>query len=170
MDLKLRKDIKESFINLEYLSRNQSGISQGLLPTLSFEAVEEVDISRCQRLHLEATIECFSKSFPSLRKLKAAYLLNFKTTTLHKLLHKCPLISEVDLTVDITPLIPAQVSVVSSGPAIMPPVSNKSITAGNNSLDMKSYYSSPSLSNVTRLTLEGRSDICGEIFICLFFW
>ncbi|EEF28381.1 ubiquitin-protein ligase, putative [Ricinus communis] len=134
LDLTLRKSIRQSLINLDHLSRDQSGSRfwHKLPPTLSFEAVEKVDISKCPRLHLESTIEFFSKSFPSLRKLRAAYLLNFKTITLHKLMQNCPLISEVDLTVDITPLIPTQLSVISSR---------------------------PSLSKISRLVLEGRSDI-----------
>ncbi|KAJ9181420.1 hypothetical protein P3X46_009553 [Hevea brasiliensis] len=163
VDLMLRKSIRQSLINLERLStcRDQcgSGILHGLPSTLSFEAVEEVDISKCPRLHLESTIEIFFKSFPSLRKLRATHLLNFKTTTLHKLMLKCPLISEVDLTIDITPLIPAQVSVISSSRAIMPLVSSNSFSAGNNFLDMTSYHSQPSVSTITRLILEGRSDI-----------
>ncbi|XP_037491020.1 BTB/POZ domain-containing protein FBL11 isoform X2 [Jatropha curcas] len=161
VDLVLRKSIKQSLINLGHLSRDQSvgGILHGLPIILSFEGVVEVDISKCPRLNLESTIELFSKSFPSLRKLKAAYLLNFKTTTLQKLMLKCPLISEVDITVDITPLIPAQVSLVSTSPDIKPQVSNKSSTVGNNVLDMTPYHSGTSLSNITRLVLEGRSDI-----------
>ncbi|KAF2296472.1 hypothetical protein GH714_038330 [Hevea brasiliensis] len=163
VDLMLRKSIRQSLINLERLSTSRdqcgSGILHGLPSTLSFEAVEEVDISKCPRLHLESTIEIFFKSFPSLRKLRATHLLNFKTTTLHKLMLKCPLISEVDLTIDITSLIPAQVSVISSSRAIMPLVSSNSFSAGNNFLDMTSYHSQPSVSTITRLILEGRSDI-----------
>ncbi|KAG8648659.1 hypothetical protein MANES_08G022900v8 [Manihot esculenta] len=163
VDFMLRKSIRQSLINLERLSANRdqcgSGILHGLPPILSFEGVEEVDISKCPRLHLESTIEIFLKSFPSLRKLRATHLLNFKTTTLHKLMLKCPRISEVDLTIDITPLIPAQVSVISSSPVIVPPLTNKSCFVGNNFLGMASYHSQPSVSNITRLILEGRSDI-----------
>ena len=167
VDLTLRKSIRKSLINLDHLSRDQSGSGfwHGLPPTLSFEAVEKVDISKCPRLHLESTIEFFSKSFPSLRKLRAAYLLNFKMSTLHKLILKCPLVSEVDLTVDITPLIPTKVSIVSSSPAILQPVSNKSFIVGSGTPGMTSYHSGPSLSKITRLILEGRSHISGEIYI-----
>ncbi|XP_048225794.1 BTB/POZ domain-containing protein FBL11 isoform X5 [Ricinus communis] len=161
LDLTLRKSIRQSLINLDHLSRDQSGSRfwHKLPPTLSFEAVEKVDISKCPRLHLESTIEFFSKSFPSLRKLRAAYLLNFKTITLHKLMQNCPLISEVDLTVDITPLIPTQLSVISSSPATVPRVSNKSLNVGNSIPSRISYHSGPSLSKISRLVLEGRSDI-----------
>ncbi|TXG58310.1 hypothetical protein EZV62_016139 [Acer yangbiense] len=159
MDPASRKVIKQSLINLECLDKGR--ISLSLPPTLSFEAVQEVNISKCPRIHLKAVIECFSKSFPSLRTIKAAYLLNFKTITFCKLVQKCPLVCEVDLTVDPSPVIPTQISVVSSSPSLVPPVSNKSFIVGDNSLDMTSvYHSRPSLSNITKLTLEGRSDIC----------
>ncbi|CAN1761630.1 BTB/POZ domain-containing protein FBL11 [Linum perenne] len=148
MDPTSKTRIIEYIVNLERFSKKQSQVPACLLPTLSFGAVEEVDISKCPSLHLEAAIECFSMSFPSLRKIKAAYLLNFKKSTLHKLLEKCPLISEVDLTVDSTPLIPGQVSVLSSSPVI----STASTILYARGLD--------SLYNITSLTLEGRSDIC----------
>ncbi|XP_041024898.1 BTB/POZ domain-containing protein FBL11 isoform X4 [Juglans microcarpa x Juglans regia] len=161
MDPTLRKSMKQILIGLERRERDQSPIPQGLLPMLSFEAVQEIDISKCPRLHLEAAITCISKSFPSLRTLKAAYLLNFKTTALHQLVHKCPLLREVDLTTDISPLIPAQVSVVSSSLAITSPLSNKSLSVGDDPADVMSLKKSGlSLPNITKLTLEGRSDIC----------
>ncbi|KAJ4705164.1 BTB/POZ domain-containing protein FBL11 [Melia azedarach] len=145
---------------LECLDKDQCRIPSSLLPTLSFEAVHEVDISKCPALHLDSAIECFSKSFPLLRTIKAAYLLNFRTTTLCKLVQKCPLLCEVDLTVDPSPLIPTKISVVSSSSSLMPPVSNKSIV-GNSSLYVTSvYHPGPSLSNITKLTLEGRNDLC----------
>ncbi|GAY33217.1 hypothetical protein CUMW_006220 [Citrus unshiu] len=144
----------------ECLDKDQSRIPLGFLPILSFEAVQEVNISKCHALHLESAIECFSKSFPSLRTIKAAYHLNFKTLNLHKLVQKCPMLCEVDLTVDPSPVIPTKVSVVSSSSALMPLVLNKSI-AGDSSLYATSvYHSGPSPSNITKLTLEGRSDMC----------
>ncbi|KAK4834351.1 hypothetical protein QYF36_021203 [Acer negundo] len=159
MDPASRKVIKQSLINLERLDEGR--ISLSLPPTLSFEAVQEVNISKCPRIHLKAAIECFSKSFPSLRTIKAAYLLNFKTITFCKLVQKCPLVCEVDLTVDPSPVILTQISVLSSSPSLVPPVSNNSFIVGDNSLDMTSvYHSRPSLSNITKLTLEGRSEIC----------
>lgn len=169
IDPSLRKSIKHLSINVEHLERDQGPVSQFLLSTLSFEAVQEVDISKCSGLHLEAAIIVFSKSFPSLRTLRAAYLLNFKPTNLHQLVQNCPLLHEVDLTVDISPLIPAQVSIVSSSPAITSPLSNKSFRVGYNAMDVTSVQKSgTSLSNITKLTLEGQSDLRGEILICLF--
>ncbi|XVF07718.1 hypothetical protein REPUB_Repub06bG0163800 [Reevesia pubescens] len=158
--LVLRKTIQESASNLEQTDGSKCQISQGLLPTLSFEAVQEVDISGCLKLHLEHAIECFSKSFPSLRKVKAAYLLNFKTTTLYRLVQKCSLVSEVDITVDISPLISSQVPVISSSSAVIPVAPNTPYIVGDSSSMTSLYHLGPSLSNITKLTLEGRSDVC----------
>lgn len=152
----------------ECLDKDQSRIPLGFLPILSFEAVQEVNICKCHALHLESAVECFSKSFPSLRTIKAAYHLDFKTLNLHKLVQKCPMLCEVDLTVDPSPVIPTKVSVVSSSSALMPLVLNKSI-AGDSSLYATSvYHSGPSPSKITKLTLEGRSDMCGELLLCVF--
>lgn len=152
----------------ECLDKDQSRSPLGFLPILSFEAVQEVNICKCHALHLESAVECFSKSFPSLRTIKAAYHLDFKTLNLHKLVQKCPMLCEVDLTVDPSPVIPTKVSVVSSSSALMPLVLNKSI-AGDSSLYATSvYHSGPSPSKITKLTLEGRSDMCGELLLCVF--
>ncbi|KAM1196846.1 hypothetical protein ACFX2I_008519 [Malus domestica] len=145
------RSIEQSPFNLKHLERESFALLKSL-PTLSFEAVQEVDISKCPRLHLETAIECFCKSFPSLRTLKAAFLLNFKISTLRKLVLKCPMVCEIDLTIDTTPIISSQVSVVSSSPDITPQISNSPL----NCRDMTSFYSGLSLA---KLTLEGRSDL-----------
>ncbi|KAF8397867.1 hypothetical protein HHK36_016792 [Tetracentron sinense] len=150
MDSTLRKRIKQSLMELERPNGGEYPISQNLFPTLSFEAVLEVDISKCPGLHLETAIDCFYKSFPSLRTLKASYCLNFKTATLCSLVQKCPLVSEVDLTADISPVMPTQVSIISS--------SNEEYQNLVGAL-FKMSNERPLLSNITKLTLEGRSDI-----------
>ncbi|XP_034226541.1 BTB/POZ domain-containing protein FBL11 isoform X2 [Prunus dulcis] len=147
------RGIGQSPFNLERLDRDQCSEVLNLLPTLSFEAVQEVDISKCPRLHLQSAIECFRKSFPSLRILKAAFLLKFKISTLRKLVRKCPMVCEVDLTTDTSPIISSQVSVVSSSPAITPQISNLSL----NVQDMTSFYNSGL--SIAKLTLEGRNDL-----------
>ncbi|XP_034694533.1 BTB/POZ domain-containing protein FBL11 isoform X2 [Vitis riparia] len=159
MDSKLRKSIEQSLINLKHLDRKQYAISPGLLPILTFEAVQDVDISKCSRLHFEAAIECFCKSFPALRTLRAAYLLNIKMTSLRQLV-KCSLLSEVDLTVDVSPVIPMQVSIISSSQTITPKISTTFVQSENYILDATSFSLSGSLlSNITNLTLEGRTDV-----------
>ncbi|XP_028079338.1 BTB/POZ domain-containing protein FBL11 isoform X3 [Camellia sinensis] len=154
------KVIKQFSINLEQLDKNQWQNAWALLPTLSFEVVEEVDISNCPGLYLEAAIECFCKSFPCLRVLKAAHSLNFRMMKLCQLVQKCPLLSEVDLTVDVSPVIPSQVSVVSSSPALTSRGSTVSLEIDAYPSGASQLYMSKSLlSNITKLTLEGRVDV-----------
>ncbi|KAL5570633.1 hypothetical protein UlMin_027208 [Ulmus minor] len=122
-------------------------ISRGSLPILTFETVQEVNISKCPRLNLEAAIECLSVSFPSLKILKAAYLLNFKMLAFRQLVQKCPMLRDVDLTIDITPIISEQVS-------------NDSSTAGDSLIDVKYISMTTSmLSNITKIVLEGRNEL-----------
>lgn len=68
-------------------------------------------------------------------------------------------LAEVDLTVDIAPIVLDQASVFYSSPGLAqtPPII--SLTAGRNTFG--SCQDLRSLSNITRLTLEGRSEICG---------
>lgn len=166
--LALRKTIKESASNFEQADGTTCQITQSLLPTLSFEAVQELDISGCLKLPLEDAIDCFSNSFPFLRKVKAAYLLNFKMTTLYRLIQKCSLVSEVDITVDMNPLISSQLSVISSSSAVISMAPNRAYFVGDKFSTTSFYHLGPSLSNITKLTLEGRSDVCGEMFFLFF--
>ncbi|KAM7464270.1 hypothetical protein LguiA_032391 [Lonicera macranthoides] len=159
MDPMLRKSVKQSPVNFERFDEDKFQISLGLWPIMSFKAVQEVNISNCPMLHLEAAIECFCKSFPSIRTLKAAYFLNFRTTKLCWLVQKCPLLCNIDLTVDTSPLIPTRVSILSSSQAR----TRLSVLPFN-------IYNFPSVTtlssmpralqlHITRLTLEGRTDI-----------
>lgn len=159
----LRNTITELPFNLEHCDRNHSPLSQKFFPTMSFEAVQEVDISKCQRLHVESAIECFSVSFPSLKTLKAAYLLNFDISFLHHLVRKCPMVCEVDLSTDISPV--EQLPHVSPSPA-------KVTNVWNYSSGGAVCMSNQPESNITKLTLEGRNELRGEIFfmlLCYFF-
>lgn len=138
-------------MNHEPRNRNDFRILWEICPKLSFEAVHEIDISDCPMLHLEIAIECFSKSFPSLKTLKATNHLEFRTTKLFQLVKRCPLLCDVDLTVDVSPVIPTRVSVLSSFG-----------DSGGSSLAASwSYISGPLPSNITKLTLEGRNDVTG---------
>ncbi|KAG2285469.1 hypothetical protein Bca52824_045073 [Brassica carinata] len=152
-----RKSLKSFLKNPDDDARNQEQLSQTTLPISSFETVQEVDISKCQRLDYIATIKCISKSFPSLRKLRAAYLLNIKVSTMLELLQSFGNLTEVDLTVDFVPIIPCQASVFYASPGLAqtPPII--SLTCGSNSFDHGQVQRS--LSSITRLTLEGRSDL-----------
>ncbi|GER33719.1 ubiquitin-protein ligases [Striga asiatica] len=135
-------------------------VSQVLGQMLTFEAVQELDISNCPSFSLDSAIDCFSKSFPSLKSLRAAYYLNFKSTKLFRLVEKLPLLCNIDLTVDINPVIPAKVSVTSSSSALMPERSTKSLDVYNCcSIASLSYRSRPWVPSIIKLTLEGRTDL-----------
>ncbi|CAN4118261.1 unnamed protein product [Withania somnifera] len=156
LDKLLMKKLNQLSLKLErHVAISQ--IPWEIFPVLTFEAVEVVDVSNCPMLHLEAAIECFSKSFPSLTTLKAAYILNFRTMKLYQLLQRCPLLSDIDLTLDSTPVIPAKVSVISSFPAVMLQIS----TSSNDETcpDIPVFQFSRQLSSITKLILEGRTDI-----------
>ncbi|XP_028782342.1 BTB/POZ domain-containing protein FBL11 isoform X2 [Neltuma alba] len=160
MDLRSRNIIELLYNNFEHPIGDKRALPQIMLPTLSFEGVQEVDISKCQRLLMEDAIECFCKSFSSLRTLRAAYLLNIRTTTFLKLVLKCPQVCEIDLTVDITPLMPALVSILSSSLSVTSLVSERASSVTYNAVDAFSFYESgPPLSKITKLILEGRTDI-----------
>ncbi|XP_027927088.1 BTB/POZ domain-containing protein FBL11 isoform X1 [Vigna unguiculata] len=155
------KIIEKLFFNCKHPVRDRWVFPQNLSEeTLTFEAVQEVDISKCRNLHVEHAVDCFRKSFPSLRTLKAGYLLNIGTTSFLQLLEKCPLVCEIDMTVDITPLIPASVTVLSSSPAEVQPVPEKTSSAKYQAVQIMSFNEfGPPLSNVTKLTLDGRTDV-----------
>ncbi|CAJ1886721.1 unnamed protein product [Sphenostylis stenocarpa] len=124
------------------------------------EYSKEVDISKCRNLLIEHAVDCFRKSFPSLRILKAAYLLNIGTIYFLQLLEKFSMVCEIDLTVDITPLIPASVTILSSSPAEIQPVPEKTSTCKYKAMHIMSFNEfGPPLSIVTKLTLEGRTDV-----------
>lgn len=150
----LRKNISLLSLNAGIFDGNHKPLSQRSFPTLSFESVQEVDISKCQRLHLENAIECFSMSFPSLKTLRAAYLLNFDISMLHHLVKKCPKVYEVDLSTDISPI--EQFPIVTPSPANITRVWNDSV-----------YTPNCPQSNITKLTLEGRSDLRGEVYLVI---
>lgn len=140
-------------MNREPLSGNAFRSSWKMCPKLTFEAVHEIDISNCPMLHLEVAIECFSKLFPSLRTLKAANHLNFRTTKLLQLVERCPLLCDINLTVDVSPVIPTRVSVLSSF---------GSFDSSGSPLPFSWSYLSRSIPlNFTKLILEGRNDING---------
>ncbi|CAL5194201.1 unnamed protein product [Lathyrus oleraceus] len=160
MDPMQRKIIEQFCISSGHPIRENYEFPQKLLDTLIFEAVQEVDISKCRRLLIEHAVDYFSQSFPSLKILKAGYLLNIWTTGFLQLFEKCSLVSEIDLTVDITPLIPASVTILSSSPAVIPLVPEKTSSLKYKAVETMSFHESrPLISYVTKLTLEGRTDV-----------
>lgn len=123
--------------------------SQGLLQILSFKSVVELDLSKCS--NLSAILEFLPKSFPLLRTLKAGYFLDFKTRSLQKLVESCPSLDEVDLRVDVGPIIPSQASILYS--------ELESAHAPRMYLGLAHPPFKQSFSIMTKLTLRGRTDI-----------
>ncbi|KAL8152916.1 hypothetical protein V2J09_010676 [Rumex salicifolius] len=129
---------------------DHKSLSKGLSQIVSFKFVVALDFSKCPNLHLSPVLEYLSKAFPSLRTMKAAYFLDFKTGSLQKLVESCPSLDEIDLRVDVGPFMPSQASILYSevqsaraprmhfGPALFP-------------------YKQP-VSIMTKLTLRGRTD------------
>ncbi|KAJ4980106.1 hypothetical protein NE237_010886 [Protea cynaroides] len=146
----LLQSVEQSFNELQQLDGDKYCISRCLGQNLSFEAVHVVDISNCTGMHFEAAIELFHKLFPSLRTLKASYCLKFRMSTLYHLVQKCPLVDEVDLTVDVSPAMPMQVSTISANIESFRDLGGASYRVLRDEL---------SFSSITKLTLKGRSDI-----------
>ncbi|XP_043697022.1 BTB/POZ domain-containing protein FBL11-like [Telopea speciosissima] len=142
--------VEQSLIELQHLDGDKYPISRCLAQKLSFEAVHVVDISKWSGVQFEAAIELFCNLFPSLRTLKASYCLNFRMTTLYHLVQKCHLVDEVDLTVDVSPVIPMQVTTISENIESCRDLSGSSYKMLRDEL---------SFSSITKLTLKGRSDI-----------
>ncbi|XP_042482383.1 BTB/POZ domain-containing protein FBL11 isoform X3 [Macadamia integrifolia] len=146
----LPERVEQSLIEHQNLVGDKYPISRCLVQSFSFEAVHVLDISKWSGVHFEAAIELFCKLFPSLRTLKASYCLNFRMTTLYYLVQKFSLVDEVDLTVDVSPAIPMQVSTISTNIESYRDLSGSSYKMIRDEL---------SLSSITKLTLKGRSDI-----------
>ncbi|VFQ88050.1 unnamed protein product [Cuscuta campestris] len=156
MDPILQDKIKKHFLAFEHHFGDNSEISWQSFPILSFEGVHEVDISNCQFPVLKPIVECFSRSFPSLKILKATNYSKLPTGMLYQLVQMCCLLSDVDLSVDISPIMPTKVRIKSSHPDVTPQGSR-----GITPTDAVSFSYDLGLqqSNITNLTLEGRTDI-----------
>ncbi|KAL9238856.1 hypothetical protein vseg_013228 [Gypsophila vaccaria] len=121
-----------------------------LSPILSFKAMAEVDISKCSQLHLDTAMKYFKKSFPSLRIIRMAYFLGFETNKFCDLMVNST-VSEVDLKVDISPLLPSNISSLYS--------ESESRSLQKNYFGMSSRLQPrPTIPNISKLTLEGRTD------------
>ncbi|XP_031129352.1 BTB/POZ domain-containing protein FBL11 isoform X1 [Ipomoea triloba] len=156
MDPILKNKIKQQLLTFEDPIGPNFEISWQIFPILTFEGVQEVDISNCQMPLLKPVVECFSRSFPSLKTLKAANYLKLPTAMLYQLVQRCRLLNDVDLSVDISPIIPAKVSIKFSHPDVAPQRSRRITPMDAVSF---SYNLGLQLSNITNLTLEGRTDI-----------
>ncbi|CAH9099417.1 unnamed protein product [Cuscuta europaea] len=156
MDPIVKEKIKQHFLTFKHHIGDNTEVSWQIFPILTFEGVQEVDISNCQMPLLKPVIECFSRSFPSLKILKATNYLKLPTGMLYQLVQRCRLLSDVDLSVDISPIIPTKVNIISSHPDVTPQ-RYRNITP-KDAISF-SYDLGLQLSNITNLTLEGRTDI-----------
>ncbi|KAH9602707.1 hypothetical protein KSS87_015398 [Heliosperma pusillum] len=120
-----------------------------LFPNLTFEAMAEVDISMCSLLNLGAAVDCFKTSFPLLRTIRMAHFLDFETIMLCNLVENST-ICEVDLTVDVNPLLPSNVSVLYSE-SVSRPLKKRYY-------NISTHRGPKPISNISKLTLEGRTD------------
>ncbi|KAK9755348.1 hypothetical protein RND81_01G019000 [Saponaria officinalis] len=119
-------------------------------PILSFKAMAEVDITKCSQLDVGIVLEYFKKSFPFLTTIRMAYFLDFETNKFCDLLSNST-VCEVDLTVDISPLLSSNVSVLYC--------ESESRSMQNRYFSMPSRRRPrPTLSHISKLTLEGRTD------------
>ncbi|KAL9260819.1 BTB/POZ domain-containing protein [Drosera capensis] len=149
LDPLLEEYARQALMDHQYLRSHLLKRPQSAFPTLSFDSVLEIDISKCPSMHLGAAIECFSMSFPSLTSLTASYLLGTEALGFLPILERCSSLRELNLTVDSSPIIPSEVSTLGTPAAIY--VSRGPRAVLNSSSGFRSF--------VTKLLLEGRTDI-----------
>lgn len=161
-DSVLKRIIKKSSTN--HVKDGGDGLKTflELEKVMTFEGVQELDISSCPSFSMESAIEFLSKSFPSLRSLRAAYMLNFSFKTLFQLVRKFPLLTTVDLTLDIDPAVQASVMASSLVPTPEKPTASYDIHNSHSIASLSNVYQRL-LSNIRRLTLEGQTEITGTI-------
>lgn len=163
-DSVLKKIIKESPTN--HVKDGGDGLKTllELEKVMTFEGVQELDISNCPSFSMESTIEFLSKSFPSLRSLRAAYILNFNFKKFFQLVRKFPLLTTIDLTLDIDPAVQASVMVSSSVPTPEKPTASYDMYNCPSIASLSNVYQHL-LSNIRKLTLEGQTEITGMISV-----
>ncbi|KAH9322452.1 hypothetical protein KI387_017091, partial [Taxus chinensis] len=116
----------------------------------SLNNLQEVNISRCWRFHEDDIIEWLRLSSPSVRIFKSQYCSQLKVSILDKLSQACSIIEEADLSVDISPVAAQKVSVLHV---------SCEVYLGSRSSSNWTLLRRPILSNLTRLSLKGHTDI-----------
>ncbi|XP_008788422.2 BTB/POZ domain-containing protein FBL11 isoform X2 [Phoenix dactylifera] len=162
LDAALRKTVLSAFTGLDRHTADHYRNLMKSIKMLSFEAVHEIDISKCSRVHSAAAVIWLHLALPSLRTLKASHCLQIKLEDLYCLIQKCPLIAEVDLTVDVSSVIPTKVSVLSASAERYQPSDRtpyKMLEEILLSNIEKLTLTNSILSNISKLTLEGRNDL-----------
>ncbi|XP_078434400.1 ubiquitin-protein ligase isoform X2 [Wolffia australiana] len=131
-------------------SRNSLGVLEKLLSKRTFESVLEFDLSKCWNLKSDTLISILGCSFPALQVLNLAYCSRFKVEDFFSLVQKCASLTNVDMTVDVSPIIPTLTSISSSSSDQYQSSSGIPYSAGQHL---------PAMCNIAKLTLAGRTDL-----------
>ncbi|KAG0494161.1 hypothetical protein HPP92_005155 [Vanilla planifolia] len=162
LDSTQEENILHNLIKLDNFRRDYSDIMEKV-KFLSFKSITEVDISNCPQLRFASVLMWLNVAFPSLKILKACHYFSITYENLHFLLHKCPLIDEVDLSVDVSPVSYAKVTVLSLHAEkylLADEMRYRNLNQKLNLLNIGEVISTkPLLANISKLTLEGRADI-----------
>lgn len=161
-DAVLMMRIINSLIELDN-GREDCQLFKKSLHILSFESVHELDISKCPKVQFGAAVKWLHLAFPSLRILKASHSVDFEIDHLFYLSRNCCHIHEVDLTVDVSPVIIMKVSILS---ASTDEYGRSKNTGYKLSKEYFATTENPILSSVTKLSLEGRNNINGKTCFC----
>lgn len=154
MEAVSRKRMLHTLVERDQLRRNSHCFLEKLPMRLSFETVLEVDMSKCPKLHYDTVISFLHSSFPSLQVLKLSYCSHFKIEDLFSLVRNCPSLINIDLTVNISPVMTTHATISSAS-------SEEYQTSSGVPYASLQYL--PMVSNIRKLTLEGRIDLNGKM-------
>lgn len=165
LDVALKARTFRALIELDSHGGDYIQILEKLVNILSFEHVHEVNMSNCPKVNFSAAITWLHMAFPSLKILKASHCLHFTMEDLLHLITKCLLVDEVDLTIDVSPVTPTM-SVLSATTEGSRFSDGKPLTKLEKQISVSNIgkYSlgEPVIANISKLTLEGRTDINGK--------
>ncbi|XP_021312712.1 BTB/POZ domain-containing protein FBL11 isoform X2 [Sorghum bicolor] len=157
LDVSFKRRIVSSYTQVDHRSFILYDELEKAAKTLSFKNVHMVDISKCPNVHFGAAIDWLKLFFPELRIFRVSHCLSFQFDDLLYLLLRCPWIDEIDMTIDTSTVTP-QHSVVSSSSEVLSKVKPNQKRYGIHCPPYDMQLNSVFL-NISRLTLEGRSDI-----------
>ena len=160
LDVSFKRRIVSSYTQVDHRSFILYDELEKAAKTLSFKNVHMVDISKCPNVHFGAAIDWLKLFFPELRIFRVSHCLSFQFDDLLYLLLRCPWIDEIDMTVDTSTVTPKH-SVVSSSSEVLSKVKPNQKRYGIHCPPYDRQLNSIFL-NISRLTLEGRSDIDGN--------
>lgn len=120
-----------------------------------FSDLQEVNFSCCWRIDEGDIIRWLQLSSPSLRVLKFSNCSQLKVSILDQLSEACPLIKAVDLSVDVSP-VAQKISVLQ--------ISHEQYL-GSQTFSNWKMWSQSKLSNLTNLSLKGRTDVTDDDLI-----